>query len=115
MTEPFDFLEVATEYNRRKTVFEDALMEKGLGDYCEFGWDQYDDSLELYRVNPERKCLTEQEQKVIYEHGFIKAYVNYSDGRAEVYDWGLNRKTPGFKAVNGLQVSNHNSKEVPFQ
>lgn len=103
----FNFLAVYEEYFEKTIAFEDALIEVGLGDYVSFSCDTYDASLELFHVNDKREGLTEEQQKVIHDHGFAKVYVNYNAGDAVVYDWGSN-KLEEFKPATPHPVNNRN-------
>lgn len=111
MSEPMNFLVMAEEFQEAKLRFEDALVNVGLGEFEEMGWDSYDASLELYDVSVARKPLTPDQQKVIRDYGFSKVYANYIDGTAEVYHW----KWPEPKPVKGHPVEHKTFKGVPFQ
>ena len=72
----------------------DALFEK-------IGWDNYDGSLELYGV-PNTWRMSADIQKVCWDEGFIKVYVNHLNKWETHYSFG----TPdGFKVAHGWRVS----------
>ncbi len=54
-----------------------SLSESGVT-FERLGWDHYDNSLELYGVEPEAR-LSAEAQKIIHAAGFSKAYVNHTD------------------------------------
>lgn len=65
------------------------------------GWDDYDGSLEIYIVPSEWRMKPEL-QKILYEAGFIKAYVNHIDHWETHYSFG---SINGFKSQPGWRVS----------
>ena len=95
MSEPFDFELLYGQFQNAVMKFENALVDVGLAEFEEMSHDSYDGSLELFDVYTEKKPLTPEQQIVIHKHGFSKAYVNYRDGTAEVYEWNFR----DFKAV----------------
>lgn len=68
-----------------KSELEDKLTEAGVP--CDhIGWDYYDISLEIYEV-PNDYRLSPEAQKVIFDTGFIKVYVNHLDKWETHYTW----------------------------
>ncbi len=91
-----DLLEAVTLFRRVDDAFSDELIALGLK-WDDNGFDPYDSSVELYRAEPGSE-LTEAMQKVAYDYGFVKAYLNRSDGTAKVYNFGT---VDGFKYSRG--------------
>lgn len=67
-----------------RSMLEDRLADVGLE--MRIGWDYYDCSIELYEVDPDVR-LTAEQQKVICDAGFQRAYVNHTDGWETHYTW----------------------------
>lgn len=63
--------------NNAGSELEDQLEEAGVP-FERIGWDWYDCSLEIFDV-PSDYRLSEAAQRVIYDAGFAKAYVNHID------------------------------------
>jgi len=80
------FAEVAFEMQYAQAHFEDALVDAGIDDFTELGWDDYDCSLEIYGV-PDNVRLNEAQQKLIFDAGFATVYVNHKDGSETHYNW----------------------------
>ena len=64
--------------------------------YKTLGWDWYDNSLELHGVADDYR-LSEEVQKIIYDAGFSKIYVNHENKWETHYNHGGNK--------NGWRVS----------
>ena len=66
----------------------DKLVRAGLVTslYDGIGGDWYDNSIELYNCVPGLR-LTEEMQKVIFDEGFRRAYVNHTDDWETHYNW----------------------------
>jgi hypothetical protein len=78
------FADLAFEFDKVKAEFEDDLFD--LINFDSIGWDFYDISLELYNVDNGAR-LSEEAQRFIYDAGFRKVYLNYSDGWEVHYSW----------------------------
>lgn len=77
------------------------LLENAGVPFDDIGWDWYDCSLELVKVTSEYR-LSAEAQKIIYDAGFQKAYINHTDSWETHYSFNL--KEP-FKEVDGWRVS----------
>lgn len=80
-----------------------ALLKTAGCQFKTIGWDHYDCSLELFGCPPEYR-MTPDQQKLVYDQGFGKAYVNHDEPeRWEThYSWyGKN----GFEPNPGWRVS----------
>lgn len=87
------------EFQRKQCDFEEALEEAGFvsGEhYKRIGWDEYDCSIEFHGVKNDAR-LSAELQRIIYNGGFIKAYVNHEDGWETHYTW----KGGHFEPVRG--------------
>ena len=71
-----------------------AVLENALSDadvpYERFGWDWYDNSVELHDV-PSDYRLTIEAQRIIYDAGFELAYVNHTDKWETHYRFNLKK------------------------
>lgn len=74
------------EIQQAESFLEDALEESGL-DYCGMRNDTYDNSLELDQVGNDER-LNEAQQRLIYDQGFGKCFVNHKNGWETHYTWG---------------------------
>ena len=90
------FAELMFEYHRYESKFTDALGDAGLEEFDRVSGDYYDGSLEILKVGNDER-LSEAAQRVIFDAGFAKVYVNHQDGWETHYSWG----TEPFKAVRG--------------
>jgi hypothetical protein len=79
---------------------EEALTDAGV-EFKSLGWDYYDCSLEIHGVAPDDR-LSGSAQKVVYDAGFAKVYVNHTDKWETHYSF--KRKEP-FSEVKGWRVS----------
>ena len=77
MSEKDKFANVAYEFDRRRSDFEESLDD--LVEFDRIGWDHYDNSIEIYGVSPDTR-LSEAAQNFLRESGFSIAFVNHSDG-----------------------------------
>lgn len=84
MGEPFST--TLFDYRRAESEFSDALCDAGFGDFTSIGGDDYDNSIELYGVSNEAR-MTEAAQRLLFDAGFSKAYVNHEDGWETHYTW----------------------------
>jgi hypothetical protein len=91
------FADLMFDYHRAESDFTDALCDAGLEDWGSIGGDWYDGSLELHKV-PNDARLNEAVQRVIFDAGFVKVYVNHLDGWETHYSW--NHSEP-FKPSRG--------------
>lgn len=76
------FAEAIWAFEKAQCEFKDALDGAGLevGEhYQRMEWDDYDVSIELCEVNDDVR-LTPGQQKIIFDAGFVKIYVNHKDG-----------------------------------
>ena len=62
-----------------RTELECAFEESGSPDDYRFGFDEYDNSVEIHKVLPEFR-LNDAQQALFAEAGFAKVYVNHLDG-----------------------------------
>lgn len=74
------------DYHTALDEFETALCEAGFGAFNSVGGDDYDNSLEIYEVAPDAR-MGEAAQRVIFDAGFSKVYVNHKDGWETHYAW----------------------------
>lgn len=89
MTEAQKFSEAIWKYQRLEYAFKEALEELGFEEgehYANIGWDEYDNSIEIYNVKEDAR-LNEAQQRVIFDAGFSIAYVNHKDGWETHYRW----------------------------
>ncbi len=86
LPETEQFSEKLFAWQRGKDEFEDALAELGFESFKEIGGDYYDSSIEFYGVANDAR-LSEDQQRLIHSHGFIRAYVNHEDGYETHYTW----------------------------
>lgn len=100
MTEKQKFSHAIWAFDSAKYEFEESLENVGLESgthYQSLGWDDYDNSIEIYGVYDEVR-LTEAQQRIIYDAGFSIAFVNHKDGWETHYHW--NQREP-FKSQRG--------------
>lgn len=71
------------------------------------GWDGYDCSVEIYGV-PADYRLSADEQRMIHEAGFAKAYVNHTDHWETHYNF----RGKDFVSVKGWRVSYPHKREA---
>jgi hypothetical protein len=69
-----------------KSEFEDALSAAGFEDYGSIGWDEYDNSIEFYKVRDDVR-LNEAIQRIVFDAGFSVAFVNHKNGWETHYNW----------------------------
>jgi len=60
-----------------ESEIEDCLSDAGVL-FEKIGWDYYDNSLELYEVQPDYR-LSDEAKKIIQDAGFSICYVNHTD------------------------------------
>lgn len=78
-----------------------SLLRDAGAQFEKIGWDGYDGSIELYCV-PVHWRMPPVLQRLLWDNGFTKAYVNHVDFWETHYSFG----TPdGFKAQPGWRVS----------
>jgi hypothetical protein len=91
--------EIMFEGERAKIALEDSLFDIGVP-FEELGFDDYDCSLELFDVDDEYR-LSVEAQKLIYDAGFIKVYMNHKNKWETHYTF----LSAPFKEVEGWRVS----------
>lgn len=99
MTSIKTFAEIAFNYQDHLSDFEDKLLEKSTNQDFDFSYlrfDGYDCSIELYEVNP-GGSLSLNQQKLIIKEGFLRAYLNHSDGSETYYKFKNSQPTTGYK------------------
>lgn len=74
-------------YYEAENDFGDKMVDAGFGDYTLIGGDHYDCSIEFYGVGNDAR-LNAQQQRIVFDAGFVKAYVNHHDGWQTHYTWG---------------------------
>jgi hypothetical protein len=62
-------------------------------DFDDISTDEYDCSLEIQKVSPHVR-LSEAVQRLIWEAGFGRVYVNHSDGWQTHYNWSQDKPPP---------------------
>ena len=82
-----NFAETMFAFHEAESTFTDALCDAGFGGFKSIGGDHYDCSIEFYGVDNSARMSPEQ-QRLVFEAGFIKAYVNHEDGWETHYFWG---------------------------
>ena len=89
------FSEIAFEFSRAREEFESKIYGAGQKkfDFLKIGWDEYDNSLEIYEVPADHR-LNEDQQVIIRDAGFSKCYVNHTDGWETHYNFGPNVSFP---------------------
>lgn len=80
------FSKVMFAYHKAESDFEDALVEAGFGEFEGVSGDHYDNSIEIHKVGNAAR-LNEAAQRVVFDAGFSKAYVNHEDGWETHYNW----------------------------
>lgn len=93
---PKPLAEAMFAYHWAESEFESALSDAGFT-YGKLGGDHYDNSVEFYHVEPNQR-MSEAAQRIVYDAGFSKAYVNHTDGWETHYNW--NQREP-FKPYRG--------------
>ena len=73
-------------YQQAEGRFRDELSEIGFLGYETIGGDDYDNSIEFYKVDNDVR-MTEAQQRVVFDAGFSTAYVNHEDGWETHYNW----------------------------
>jgi hypothetical protein len=69
-----------------KALFEDALSSAGFDQFEKIWGDDYDNSIEFGEVDNDVR-LTAAVQKVIFDAGFSRVFVNHKDGWETHYSW----------------------------
>ena len=69
---------------------ESELRQKGLA-FTNMGWDWYHNSLELFGV-PADTRLSQACQKIVFDAGFSKCYLNHRDAWETHYEWELSSR-----------------------
>ena len=86
------FSQAIWDYERAQCEFTESLTELGFEEgehYERIGWDDYDNSIEFYKVNDDVR-LNEVQQQIIFKAGFSIAFVNHKDGWETHYSWKYN-------------------------
>lgn len=76
-------------YEGARDDFEMALKGAGfeIGEHFQsIGWDHYDCSIEFYKANDDVR-LTAEQQRIVADAGFAKAYINHKNGWETHYSW----------------------------
>lgn len=97
-----DFADKMFEYLPLKDEFETELL-KHVVNFERIGWDDYDNSLEIYNV-PDDVRLKKEGLEFIYGCGFTRIYVNHKDG------WQTHYHTLSTKSIS---TRGWRRKEVP--
>lgn len=82
------FSEVAFEFDRAESGFTERLFELTGYTWEDLGRDEYDNSLEIYKCQPDMR-LSKESQEFLFGHGFGIVYLNHTDG------WNTFYRTPG--------------------
>ncbi len=93
-------LEIRDRYLLVEKSFMDKLRNMGLI-FDSIGSDVYNNSVELHGVENQQR-LTPVMQEMIFNEGFVTAFVNHRNHWETHYNW--NRQNP-FVAVSGFRVS----------
>lgn len=80
------FSETMFGFHTAESDFEDALVDAGFGQFERIGGDHYDNSIEFYGVENGAR-LTDAAQRIVFEAGFSKAYLNHEDLWETHYNW----------------------------
>lgn len=80
------FSAVMFEYHRARSAFEGALVEIGFEQYAAIRGDDYDGSIEFDEVAPSAR-LDDTAQRLIFDAGFLRAFLNHTDGWETHYSW----------------------------
>lgn len=83
------------DWHRAEMNFTDNLVEAGFGEFNGISGDTYDCSLEIKGAGDDAR-LNEAAQKLIFDAGFVRVYVNHKNGWETHYTW-----EKEFKAVRG--------------
>lgn len=92
-------------YHSAESRFTDELLDladdEDAFDYDRVGGDSYDGSIEIYGVANDVR-LNEKQQKLIFDAGFIRCWLNHKDGMETYYSWGKE-----FRAGDGHRKLGH--------
>lgn len=80
------FSDTMFEYHAAESRFTDQLCDAGWGEYQSIGGDHYDNSIEFYKVENDER-MGEAAQRILFDAGFSRAYVNHKDGWETHYSW----------------------------
>lgn len=83
------FASAIWEFQRKQCDFEENLEVAGFQHgkhFARIGWDEYDCSIEFYDVENDARLGVDL-QRIVYNGGFMKAYVNHKDGWQTHYTW----------------------------
>lgn len=80
------FSETMFKYHRAESDLSDALSDAGFGDYEKISGDYYDNSIEFHSVMDDAR-MNEAAQRIVFDAGFSKAYVNHKDSWETHYNW----------------------------
>lgn len=100
------FADVMFAFYSAESDFSAAMVNAGFGDYTRTGGDDYDNSIEFYEVGNDAR-MGEVAQRVVFDAGFSKAYVNHKDGWQTHYTW----KGTDFAPVRGWRRYIEHNKE----
>lgn len=93
-------------YHRATDEFETNLHDIDGFEFETIGGDYYDTSIEFYGVPPEAR-LSEAAQRFIWKAGFIRCWLNHTDGWETYYVWDDGpdlREHQGFRISEGYRT-----------
>lgn len=85
------FADMMFAYHDAESAFSDAMCEAGFGDWVSCHGDAYDTSIEFDGVGNDAR-LTDEQQRLVFEAGFIRAWLNHHDGSETYYSWANGRE-----------------------
>jgi hypothetical protein len=103
---PAPFAQIAFALQQAEHDFEEAVFEAAGDsgfDFSKINWDSYDSSIEFYGVKPDAR-MNDAVQKVVFDAGFGKAYVNHTDGWETHYGFYDMKKAKDFKPQKGDRI-----------
>lgn len=89
MTDEVRFADTIWAFEDAQYDFKSDLARAGFENgvhYQKIGWDNYDCSIEFYKVNDDVR-LTPDQQCIMYEAGFCSVFINHKDGWETHYSW----------------------------
>lgn len=96
------FSDIAFDFQRAECEFENSLFDeedgKGLEDYSTMSFDSYDYSIEFNDV-PDDERLSDRQQEIIFNEGFLKCYLNHKNNWETHYTWNY-----PFEPVEGWRI-----------
>lgn len=73
-------------YHEAENEYGDAMVDAGFGSYHGIRGDWYDNSIEFDEVAPDAR-MSDEAQRITFDAGFSKAYVNHTDAWETHYTW----------------------------